>query len=145
MTAYSLPMDPDSEVVWLLGLAGFVTLATLAGVGWLAVSSDTAVVAMTHTEPGHAAVNVTVESVGGPETVVATTTYEGGDEAIYRTTEPGTYRVILDSGAESCRHRVTVEEHWDGLGVTSDVVRAGPAGCPAQLRTRIDTSPPFAG
>jgi hypothetical protein len=100
MEGLSLPMSPDDERLWLVGLVGFAVVVLGAAVAWNAVPSGTATVRVTDVDDP---VTVTVERADGG--VVARERVESGVAVVYRTSDPGRYVVTVDHDDWTCDRR----------------------------------------
>lgn len=127
-------MEIDREDLWLLGLVGILLLGAGASFAWSSVQTDVAAFHVGRTVDGER-VHVTIERWSGTgfepiHQQVAST----ANEPIYRTTEPGRYRVVLATNGTSCELRTNVYE-IDG-GLAQHTLGDGPA-CPGWLTVRI--------
>jgi hypothetical protein len=136
MEGLSLPMAPDDERLWLLGLLGFVVVV-LAGAVWTSVPTGTATVRVVDAGD-HAPLDVTVERVGDERTTVAETTVRGDYANVYRTSEAGLYAVTLHLGDYTCERRFELARQDRTL--ERGHLRPGEAGaCPVGVE--VDVSP----
>jgi hypothetical protein len=137
MEGLSLPMAPDDERLWLLGLLGFAVAVVLAAVVWTSVPSGTATVRVVDAGT-HAPLDVTVERVGDERTTVAETTVRGDYGTVYRTSEAGLYAVTLHLGGDTCERRFGLVREDRKLR-EDHVVGDSPGACPVDVT--VDVSP----
>jgi hypothetical protein len=133
----SLPVAPDDERLWVLGLLGFVVLVVAAAVAWNTVPSGTATVQVTDAGD-EAPVTVTVERVDDGRTVVARQTVEGDFATVHRTGEAGSYEVTVDHGDWTCERRFGLVRESRKLDLTYP-----PGDAPSDCRVglEVDVSP----
>lgn len=137
MEGLSLPMAPDDERLWLLGLLGFVVVVVLAAAVWTAVPTGTATVRVADVGD-HAPLDVTVERLGDERTTVAETTVAGEYGTVYRTSDPGLYAVSMDLGERTCERRFELVRQ-DRKLERGHVRGSEPGSCP--VRVEVDVSP----
>ncbi|WP_436911923.1 hypothetical protein [Halosimplex marinum] len=137
MTAFGLPIGPDSERAWFVGLAAILVVSALVGLVvfpnvQLQPDDPGASIRFSGAE-GVTPVEVTVQRVEpGPTETVVETTVDAGESTVHTTGESGLYYVRLDTRGGSCHRRVEIEQ----LGRTGfDIEWIGdPAPeCPATL------------
>jgi hypothetical protein len=138
MEGLSLPMAPDDERLWLLGLLGFAAVVVLASVVWITVPSGTVTVRVDDAGD-HAPVDVTVERIGDERTTVAETTVEGEFGTVYRTGEPGLYAVTVALGDRTCERRFALVR--EDRTLTRDRLPNPSSPDTCSVRVEVDVSP----
>lgn len=122
MTAFGLPIGPDSERAWLVGLAVILVVSALVGLVvfpnvQIQPDDPEASIGFSGAE-GVTPVEVTVQRVEpGPTETVVETTVDAEAAAVYTVTDPGLYYVRFDTREGSCHRRVEIADRgWGGLG-----------------------------
>jgi hypothetical protein len=108
MFANPLPMNPNSERLWLIGLLVLLSIGiVLAGV-WMVVPTGTAAFQVSEASEG-VPVNVTVEgpTEDGRE-VLARETVSDQQTTVFETSKPGWYAITISTEEESCKPRVSL-------------------------------------
>lgn len=135
MSAHPLPMDPDDERLWLIGLFGFlVGSVALFGI-WTMIPTGTASFQVSGASD-EIPVNVTVEkSVGDGREVVGQETVRDRLAVVFPTSEPGWYVVTLSTEEASCERSVSLTRENNKLkryGPSSDT-----DSCPAEFSVEM--------
>lgn len=128
------PMEIDREDLWLLGLIGILLLGAGVSFAWSSVQTDVAEFYVGRTVDGEP-VDVTIERWSGTGfTPVHQQAGSTWNEPMYRTTEPGRYRVVLATNSTSCELRTNIYETENGLA--QHTLGEKPE-CPGWLTVRI--------
>ncbi|QLH83431.1 hypothetical protein [Halosimplex pelagicum] len=135
MTAFGLPIGPDSERAWFVGLAVILFVSALVGLVVfpnVEVAEREASINVSGLDESGSA-QATVERVdGGESETVAETTIEGPEATLYMATEAGLFYVSVETADGSCHRRVELGERGQ-TGMGAEWIGDRAPECPATL------------